>query len=622
MSTRVIASNPIIATQTQLQTPIVPVTTPLTLSTLPLTGTPLNTSLTSPTLLTPLSLPLVGTRPPSPLVTTGLANTRLSRSTIVPITDVTPLTTVARPPSPRIVTTRPPSPRIVTTSSPSPVATANQVSMIVTCPPSPVTNVSSVITKIPTEAITASRANTANITPVRSTASTASTASTSPAMLTPGALVPVLGITTAAGRPPSPLPTPLSTVGRTPTLLSTVGRPPSPLPVPLSPLPTPLITAGRPRPVSQQDITIMPTAALPSANLFATPISPVATRVPITSVGNVPTQIFSRVTPMASAAATSVSTLPASPMRVQSMTGTSPIQSMTASATYQSLIATVGLEGELLGVRYQIEGTISLNNGRSENRVQYIKAVNANGQKVYIMVDVTGVLPTKRNLVMIPLTGPARVHHSTKLNAYDCVKNSVAGVAFEVGVDGLSTIVRDSETLEPREANYALIDQTQELENKGIVMTYPIVRMSEIRTNPQLVLENTNEAFSCLRLTTTDSHSEAIRQSFEDLKALSEAWVYFNEIRYKVAGTLIRDIDQLQNWNNIFNERTVTSDTERDKVNGIQRNLAIRNERFEDISRLTRRVINRTAEIQAIAADISAITAAIEWNNRDLGTIL
>ena len=454
---------------------------------------------------------------------------------------------------------------------------------------------------------------------------------TNPAVLTPGALVPVLP-TAAIARPPSPVvittpvasAIPVATVSTRPPSPRTaviVTRPPTP-PV----VRAPVVASGAPAaapalaPIPAMNTLIVPSAPLPSPTLLRTPVSPIRTAA-------IPSQAFA-----------GVMSLPASPVKVPTIMGeqitAEDIEeieegekteaSRSSLPTYQSLITAIGLEGELLNARYQIEGTITLSNERNERRVQYIKAINANGQRVYIIVDVNGVLAPQRNLTMVALNAPTRVHHSTKSGAYDCVKDAVSGVAFEIGVDGLSTIIRDRETLEPVEINYAVVsrDINMETDNAGTVMTYPIIRMSEIRADAPQVLQNTDIAFNCLRTTTLVSHKDAILEATESIKNMTEAWVSFNTVRYDVANALADDIRQLSHWSAIFNARTIVTDTDRDKVNSIQRNLAIRHERLEDILRLTRKVINRVTQIEVITAEINTITQLIENNNRDLGTIL
>ena len=456
---------------------------------------------------------------------------------------------------------------------------------------------------------------------------------TNPIVLTPGSLstrlrpsspnvstsVPLTSIkSVTTTRPPSPK---ITTV--------TIARPPSPTVNTMAPIVT---SIARPVPLLNSATIITPIALLPSSSLLNTPVS-VSRLVPdVTNTSGIPAQIFAN--------ATQFSSLPPSPIKVPTVIVTRNINSpelmskvastiittptQNVSSAYQSLIATVGLEAELLSARYYIEGTIGLTNEQNEYRIQYIKAINAKGQRVYIIVDVNGFLSNQRNLSMIRLNNPARVHHSTKLDAYDCVKNYVDGVAFEIGVDGLSTIIRDSESLEPIEINYALINQqlNDDIDNSGTMMTYPIIRMSQIRADSCQILQNSDEAFNCLRTVTFNRHADVIVELDNSFNNVLDAWTLFKDVRLEVVTLLANEITQLANWSEAYNKRTISTDIDRDKVNSIQRNLAIRYERLEDILRLTRKVVNRISQTDAIAAEINAFTEIIENNNGDLGTIL
>lgn len=582
--------------------------------------------------------------------------------------------TVIRPPSPIIVSTpqlttsmtvRPSSPTVVSLTTQRVPMTANVASLEQAIASARSTRTADIPVISRTRTIPAVSAVSVVPTGVALpsvSAANAMRSSTNPVVLTPGPLVavlpttvrppsptisvvrtrppsPVVPITNSTVRPPSPIITTMTIRPPSPGVtMMTVTRPPSPV-VTVSPITTPVLrTVTRPpspiatvAPITTPVLMtataptiITAIAPLPSAALLNTPVSSSRT-VHSVNTSSMTAQIFSGLG--------SFPLLPLSPIKtpIVVVTCNSSLSEATVApqiqvvtSTYQSLITTVGLEAELLSARYWIEGTITLTNEQNERRIQYIKAINAKGQRVYIIVDVNGFLSNQRNLSMIRLNNPARVHHSTKLDGYDCVKNYVDGVVFEIGADGLSTIIRDSQSLQPVEINYTLIGQQldNDIDNNGTVMTYPIIRMSQIRADPDQILENTSQAFNCLRFTTIGRHTDAIEELNSSFSDLSNAWTSFKDVRSQITLALAGEISQLIDWNKAFDERVITTDNDRDKVNSIQRNLAIRQERLEDILRLTRKVVNRMSQIDAITAEINAVTSVIDNNNGDLGTIL
>ena len=101
---------------------------------------------------------------------------------------------------------------------------------------------------------------------------------------------------------------------------------------------------------------------------------------------------------------------------------------------YQGVITHASLENELLNAGYVPLSKIVVRTEGGDKRTQYIKAMNKNGQKVFIMVDVHGYTTARStDLTLIESHNVSVVPYSLKTGAYNCASKDVCGVAFECG---------------------------------------------------------------------------------------------------------------------------------------------------------------------------------------------
>lgn len=290
---------------------------------------------------------------------------------------------------------------------------------------------------------------------------------------------------------------------------------------------------------------------------------------------------------------------------------------------YQGIIANASIENELLNAGYAPLSKIVVRTDNGEKRTQYIKAINKNGQKVFILLDANGYTTARStDLTLIEANSASIVPYSLKSGAYECAGKDVCGVAFECGSDAVCVLSRGSSDLTPKEANFVFVEQkapaAASLEIDGSIMTYPVVRLTEIRANPILVLSNTDTVTRRLRNTSYQAEIQDLASFQQSINKLNSSFVEFDAKRQVIASKLYRTLIRLEQWNDVYKADPPTSDEYREKYRTLLFNLAQRNENISTLLRLIEKVADKRVEIDNITKEINDIN---EFVNNEFANI-
>ena len=280
---------------------------------------------------------------------------------------------------------------------------------------------------------------------------------------------------------------------------------------------------------------------------------------------------------------------------------------------YQGIIANSSLENELLNAGYAPLSKIVIKADGGEKRTQYIKAINKMGQKVFIFIDVTGYTTARStDLTLIEAHNATIVPYSLKTGAYNCAGKDVCGVAFECGSDAVCVLARAPNDLTPKESNFVFVEKhapsAATIESEGSIMTYPVIRLSEIRANPILVLQNTDTVTRRLRNSGYTALLQELATTQQSINKLNEAFVRFNNLRESVAGKLNSTLTQLEQWNAVYMNNPPTTDEGKDKYRALQYNLALRNENIGILLRSMKKIADLHVSIDNITKEMTDIT--------------
>ena len=432
--------------------------------------------------------------------------------------------------------------------------------------------------------------------------------------LTPSPTIPRL--TPSPSIPTIPRLTPLSPAIPTPSLSPAIPRPSLSPTIPRT-VPSPVIPqlTARTAIVNINNGTVRPSISIPtlSPTISIPTLSPSIRISPRTSP-MFPTDRSLIVSPV------SATTLPIRP--------TAEIMNQEFEVRdYQGIIANSNIETELLNAGYAPLSKIVVRADNGDKRTQYIKAVNKKGQKVFILIDVTGYTTARAaDLTLIEAHSASIVPYSLKTGAYNCAGKDVCGVAFECGSDAVCVLARGAQDLTPKEANFVFVEQhavsAATLESEGSIVTYPVIRLSEIRTNPALVLSNTDIVTRRLRNTTYVAQLQELAVAQQSINKLNESFIRFNSMREVVARKLTTTLDQLEKWNEIYMSSPPMTDEAKDKYRKLQFNLRKRNDGMTDLLKCMKKVSDKHLEIDVVTREINDITnfCEKEFANIDYAT--
>ena len=284
---------------------------------------------------------------------------------------------------------------------------------------------------------------------------------------------------------------------------------------------------------------------------------------------------------------------------------------------YQGIVKKSSIENELLTAGYGPLSKIVVKEETGENRTQYIKSINKKGQTVFVMIDAHGYTSTRAtDLTLVQSNVVSVVPYSLKTGAYDCAGKDVCGVAFECGTDSVCVLARGTKDMTPTEANFVYVEKqgpaAASIEANGSIMTYPVIKLTEIRANPGLVLSNTDAVTRRLRNTQYSGELQDLATTQKAIGHLNESFTRFNGIREVVSIKLMRTLAQLEQWNEIYLINPPMTDDLKDRYRRLQANLAQRNEGIANLLRIMKRAADKRVEIERIAKEMTELSDMVE----------
>lgn len=279
-----------------------------------------------------------------------------------------------------------------------------------------------------------------------------------------------------------------------------------------------------------------------------------------------------------------------------------------------------GVENELITLGYTPVSWIGVSD---RNNMQYLKAVNRRGQTVFILIDNEPGLIRTSDLTLIESKTGSIIPTTYRNVASQCTKD-VCGVAFECGNDALCTLVQTENALEPEETNFVLVEPNSgsvsaTIESTEGQLSYPVVRLSEIRANPTLVLENTDRAMRRLRNASYTAQLQELGYLQQSIMTLNKKFTQFNVMRERVAKELNQSLTELEAIARAFDRPCDNpSEYEEREYSAIQAQLLQRNQWIGSLVNRMKMVADKRLELDRISDEIHTITLA---SNQDFANV-
>jgi hypothetical protein len=210
--------------------------------------------------------------------------------------------------------------------------------------------------------------------------------------------------------------------------------------------------------------------------------------------------------------------------------------------------------------------------------------------------------------------------YSVKAKAIDCAKYDVCGVAFNC--DDYICILDQDEKLKPRETNFVFIENNESavgsLVDEEPFISYPVVRLSEIRVNNTLVLKNCDEVTKRLRNTAYTSLQNVLESGVNNVNNVNNDYNNFNKLYYEVAVKIDNDIKELETLNNQYLIIPPVTDDDKIKFRLVQHNLKKRNQAADDLLRSMKRATEAHSKLVKFHEKMTKYNKFLEETRDDL----
>jgi uncharacterized phage infection (PIP) family protein YhgE len=116
------------------------------------------------------------------------------------------------------------------------------------------------------------------------------------------------------------------------------------------------------------------------------------------------------------------------------------------------------------------------------------------------------------------------------------------------------------------------------VENYGCHMSYPVIKLSEIRVNNDIVVEGTNNVTRKLRNSSYSTYLQEMKNVIQSVQELEQSQQELLTMFEDNAVTLNESLDQLEEWNEYYIKNKPTKECDMKKHNLIIHNMRIRND--------------------------------------------
>jgi hypothetical protein len=174
---------------------------------------------------------------------------------------------------------------------------------------------------------------------------------------------------------------------------------------------------------------------------------------------------------------------------------------------------------------------------------RYIKAYNPYGQIVFIYLDEPGDVIDDETCVVIQPSAAAVVPISMKISASECAKLNVCGIAFDCKGE-LCTLRRNEE--KPGQVDELIMTKNCNKEIDIEDMPYPIIKMSELKSDPEITLRVSSDTYKRLRNRHYGLIAIQMEETNESIKYFYEAVNDFYKRTTCIVDQLSSTIKQLE----------------------------------------------------------------------------
>lgn len=285
------------------------------------------------------------------------------------------------------------------------------------------------------------------------------------------------------------------------------------------------------------------------------------------------------------------------------------------------------VDAELIKYGYIPINKILLDEKTPSQRIKYIKAYNPYGELVYILLDGEGVCQGNLCTTMNEISSAESIPYALKMTATECNNLDICGVLFECE-KSILTLHRRKDN--PAEFDEQLFIHERLLGTPGrnyfrdgsVSMPYPIVKLSELRINPEAVLISSDESFRRMRnefYKLADTELVGTNKLYNQLDLQAKR---FQNNAASFSTKLLNDINQLETLASEHKALGTLNDIQKANYKLVLSNLRKRHEFLEEYLRHVDHYNQAQNVLNSMIEDLNQLNIHIEATINNLGKVL
>ncbi len=243
-----------------------------------------------------------------------------------------------------------------------------------------------------------------------------------------------------------------------------------------------------------------------------------------------------------------------------------------------------------------------------QDRVKYVKVYTVRGETSLVELDVSDFVTIDQtsDRLFYPTNEARNIPYSAKSGIISCTDNNSCHIAFECNND-MCVLQQSNNNLDSTETTFRTSNRPITDSGSTNVISYPIVKMSDIIDHPDDVFVKISEITNNI----ININIDQCRQTTEDLeKSLQRLVFTYSSMSSRlnlIFGQLVATINQLQQYQQSYLNRELTSPIERETYAKINFNLKKRHDMLTELFSLCNKTELFQKHFNDLVSDIDQV---------------
>ncbi len=275
--------------------------------------------------------------------------------------------------------------------------------------------------------------------------------------------------------------------------------------------------------------------------------------------------------------------------------------------------------------KYKYDITSKLLTQTSDNKeAAYVGAINDLGDELYIELDIDGALSVNKSRDDIfSTTEEFNVPNSLIEGSLSTVGHGISGIALTCK-NNICIVHRDitGSSAKTNKRYYSRLGDKCQQEKNILYFPYPVVKMSDIKENVDLVRENVNKKSKLLRKLFEEHCHQNIEILQDSLEQLNEALNQFIDSKVAATKSLSETMKELISIKQEYEDLTDLDEQSVKNKKLVLRNIQKRHELKTNLLSMCQVIASKKKDIDSIICLINSYTDHLDEEYSDLDRLL